>query len=487
MQELRKRLGLCARYRRICTLAAPAVVAVLMAAAPRLALAVENKLCLRWRVDAIDRTAGTHAATTALQWPARGVRVQVTPSGGGAIIATGRTDLTTACYTFQVFGLPGDPTPPTITRNVRVYYDTRVGTPATGETLGRVQVRGFFTQAEDINNTDVSILIQNVEFQLNFHDGTYAATVDVGSGVAPMSISMASVSHTLHRVDTAMTDQKPEAPPPLKVILQQCGYTDNWSCLSTSQSKLFLTPDENNGSTKRKFVSGHEAGHWLDYHWGTSGVMASTGGLSSNYEFASANQVSLPQTCRFTWASIGGQGDSAHAMRSQEFQHAAIREAFAHFMALFAFNDASATSDPQFQYYKTETASNVDGSYPAEDKYFGAATLASSGIVTPLAFLQSSQGCNCTLIGNCAGTSTEMQWMRAYWWYLVRNEPGGTKPTLTQFFEQMQASSKSSTGVSCHTSVNKCYAAISAAIPATFLARWQSVGTTMGLATDQPP
>ncbi|PCC69334.1 hypothetical protein [Nannocystis exedens] len=112
MHELRKRSGLCARYRRICTLAAPAVVAVLMAAAPRLALAVEHKLCLRWRVQAIDLSAGTHVPTTATQWPARGVRVQVTPTGGGAIIAAGRTDLTNACFTFQVFGLPGDPTPP---------------------------------------------------------------------------------------------------------------------------------------------------------------------------------------------------------------------------------------------------------------------------------------------------------------------------------------------------------------------------------------
>ncbi|MBK8260434.1 MAG: hypothetical protein IPK80_03745 [Nannocystis sp.] len=405
------------------------------------------------------------------------------------IITTGRTNASDACFTFQVFGLPGDPTPPTVYRNVRVYYDTRGGTPSQGETDGRVQVRGFFTQPEDNNNTDVSILIQNVGFQFHF-DGTYRATVDVGSGVAPMSISMASVSHTLNRVDTALIANKPAAPPLLKVILQNCQYspTSNWSCMDVNAGKLWLTPDAQNGSTGRKFVSGHEAGHWLDYHWGTTGTFASTGGGTSNYQFSAGSQQALAQTCRFTWSGNGGQGIYAHAMRSQEYQHAAVREAFAHFMALFSFNVASSssTSNPQFLYYKTQSPGLVDGDYPANDIYYGTSSLTSSGIATPHSFLDSLQGCNCTVLGNCDGTSTQMQWMRAYWWYLFRDEPGGPKPSLTEFFGQIQASSKTNSGVSCHTSVDRCYGAVVGAIPPAYSARWQNVGTIMGLASDEP-
>jgi len=257
--------------------------------------------------------------------------------------------------------------------------------------------------------------------------------------------------------------------------------------MDTVNGRLFLTPDVNNGSTRRKFVSGHETGHWLDYHWGTTNTFASTGG-TSNYTFAGGQQGTLEPTCRFTWVDNGngGQGTSAHAMRSQEYQHAAVREAFAHFMALFSFNEASAAANPEFQYYKTQTASGVDGSYPAQDIYYGATTITSSGIATPYAYLESSQGCDCTTHNNCDSTSTQMQWMRAYWWYLLRNEPGGTNPTLSQFFAQMQASSKSAVGVSCSGSVDRCYGAVTAAIPASFVARWQSVGVTMGLATDEP-
>ena len=489
MHKLNMISGHRARYHRLLTFASPAVVAVLVAAAPRLALAAEHRLCLRWRVEAIDRTAGNLAETTALQWPARGTRVQVSRTNGGQVLINGRTNTTDACLTFPVIGLPGESNPPTHLRNVRVYYDTRGGTPSAGQTVGRVQVRGFFEKVEEENNTDTSVLIQNVEFAL-FHDGTYRATVDVGSGVAPMSISMAAVSHTLHRVDMALAaNAKPSAPPFLKVILQKCAYQSDWSCTDADDAKLFLTPNVTNGSTRRKFVSGHEAGHWLDYHWGGgSGTFASTGG-PSDYTFAAGavQQGALKETCRFTWESNGGQGDQAHAMRSQEYQHAAVREAFAHFMALFSFNEASATSNPQFRYYKTQTASAVDGSYPATDVYFGAVEFTiPSFIPIPYSFLDSPSGCDCTTLGNCDGTSTQMQWMRAYWWYLFRDEPLGMKPTLTEFFTQIRASPKSGTGASCNSSTDKCYSAVTSVIPLTFLPRWQSVGATMGLDTDNP-
>lgn len=479
--------GLRTRYHGLRAFASPAVVAVLVAAVPHLALAAEHKLCVRWRVDAIDRTAGTLDETTFNVWPARGVRLRVSHTDG-TFIAEGRTNTTDGCFSYQDVGVPGQ----TTYRSARVYYDTRVGTPSDGETVGRVQVRGFFTQTEETNNTDVSIQYQYVGF-ISFPDNTYRGDLVVGTGVAPMSISMASVSHTLHRLDTAITDNdnKPDAPPVLKVILRKCQYVSNWSCLEASTGRLFLISDQENaanGSTKRKFVSGHEAGHWLDYHWGGQEfTFASSGTTASSYTYAGNQQASLAQPCRFTWMSNGGQGNSAHAMRSQEYQQGAVREAFAHFMALYAYNVPSATLDPVFQYYKTETASNVDGSYPANDLYFGAyETTYPGSIAVPSAYLQSPMGCNCTALGNCQGTSTQMQWMRAYWWYLLRDEPGGLKPTLSALFGQLQSADKFGTGIACGPNVNRCYGAVTAAVPAGFLARWQYVGTKMGLASDTP-
>lgn len=486
MRKFNTLSGHRARSHRLFAFASPAVVAVLVAAAPHLALAAEHRVCVRWRVDAIDRTAGTLDETTFIRWPGRGIRLIVSQTDG-TFIAEGRTATTDGCFSYEDVGVAGQ----TTYRSVRVYYDTRVGTPSNGETVGRVQVRGFYDKDQEQANTDVSILYQYVGF-VSFPDNTYRGDLVVGSGVAPMSISMASVSHTLHRVDTAMTTNKPAAPPPLKVVLQKCQYASNWSCLDPGNSRLFLISDDEmpaNGSTRRKFVSGHESGHWLDYHWGgTMGLPASSAGPNYSYAASNAQQSNLAQSCRFTWVSNGGQGNSAHAMRSQEYQRGAVSEAFGHFMALYAYNNASATLDPVFQYYKTETASNVDGSYPAEDLYFGVYPTSSSLIAIPSSFLQSSQGCNCTTLGNCQGTSTEMQWMRAYWWYLVRDEPGGVKPTLSELFGQLQSAVKSGNGpvIACGPSVDRCYGAVSAAVPMNFLARWQYVGALMGLATDAP-
>ena len=485
MHKLHTIFGHRARYHRFLTFASPAVVAVLMAVAPRLALAAEHKLCVRWRVDAIDRSAGTLRETAALAWPARGVRLRVTDAGG-AIIADGRANTTDGCFTYQDVGVPGQ----TTFRNVRVYYDTRVGTPSDGETVGRVQVRGFFDSTQVTNNTDVSILFQSVGFS-SFPDNTYQSTLTVGSGADPMSISMASVSHTLHRVDTAMTSNKPAAPPVLKVILKKCQFVNNWSCIDVLNGRLYLisdAEDPENGSTRRKFVSGHEAGHWLDYYWGGEQFASFASSAGANYSYSGgAPQVNLAPPCRFTWASIGmgGQGSSAHAMRSQEYQRGAVLEAFAHFMALYAYNEASATKDPVFQYYKKEIASDIDASYPAEDRYFGAYETTSSLIAVPSAYLQSPMGCNCTALGNCHGTSTQMQWMRALWWYLLRDEPGGLKPTLDELFGQLQSTVKSGVGIACGPTVDRCYGAVSAAVPG-FLARWQWVGSQMGLASDTP-
>ncbi len=478
-----------ARYHRLCVFASPAVVAVLAAAAPRLALAAEHKLCVDWRVDAIDRTAGTLVKTSGLRWDALGVRLDVANAAG--VVVSGRTNTTDGCFIYEDNGVLGQ----TTYREVRIFYDTRVGTPSNGETVGRARVRGFFEPIEEMNNTDVSVLFQNVGF-VSLPDNTFRGDLVVGSGVAPMSISMASVSHTLHRVDTAMIANKPDALmlPLLKVILKKCAYQNNWSCLDALNGKLFLISDAenaNNGSTKRKFVSGHEAGHWLDYHWGgqTSTFASSSGSSNTAYTFAGTpnGQSNLAQPCRFTWTSNGGMGDSAHAMRSQEFQRGAIREAFAHFMALFAFNDASATTDPIFQYYKSEVAGPVDGSYPAEDKYFGVFATTQPGLIPiPHAYLQSPLGCDCITKGNCGGTTTQMQWMRSFWWYLLRDEPGGSKPTLTELFGQLQSMAKSGGGTTCGPDVNRCNGAFTAAVPANFQLRWQNVSAVMGLASDTP-
>ena len=74
-----------ALYHRLRVFTSPALVAGLVAAAPGLALAAEHKVCLAWRVDAIDRTAGTLAETNMLRWPARGVRLRVQGMTGATV------------------------------------------------------------------------------------------------------------------------------------------------------------------------------------------------------------------------------------------------------------------------------------------------------------------------------------------------------------------------------------------------------------------
>lgn len=465
-----------------------APLALLLAALawPGRARAATHEVCVRWRVDAIDRTAGTLPMTTDLLWAARGTRIRITHTTGTVIVPNARTSTGTGCYSFFV-AMPPPPLPNIVYRNVRVYYDAIVGNPE------RIPVRGFDSFNAHDNNVDQSILVTSVPFELQ-SNGTYKGTAIAGQGQHDMAISMAAVTHTLHWVDAAMSSNKPSAPPQLRVIHSPCpgSGTPGFSCLDPTNGHLRLSIG--NGSTKRKFVLGHETGHWLDYHWGgQTGKNASSAGSAEiiyGYKSDPTEHETLAQPCRFTWASNGGQGVYAHAMRSQEFQRGAVREGFAHFMALVAFNVASATTDPQFQYYKAQEPGPHNGNYPANERYFVAGLTGSSGTPIPHGYLSAASGCNCTALGNCARTSTELQWMRAYWWYLHRNEPGGTKPTLTQWFGQVQASLKVVTipaaSQACGPTVDRCFMAMKNAVGSEFEARWEAVGTQMNLKTDQP-
>ncbi len=168
------------------------------------------------------------------------------------------------------------------------------------------------------------------------------------------------------------------------------------NCFKASQDAVLLSDVQ---GTHEKFTIVHELGHAINHHGVTNGWPLSI----INYEAAEGNCPT----------STG-----VHSMGSKEFATAAISEAFAHFVALDAFNNHG-QSDGVFQYYKNEFTCG----FPAVD-----AQVASTDLSRPRRKANPIQTCPLAsatafpreyMTNICqtphGGRGVEVDWMRVFW------------------------------------------------------------------------
>jgi hypothetical protein len=180
------------------------------------------------------------------------------------------------------------------------------------------------------------------------------------------------------------------------------------SCQPKVSGKQFLQIEP--GRTNRKFLVGHEVGHWIHRLWTNDDL-----GLDNSTYSANSGDAD----CAFV-------GAGSHAMRSKEYSVGGFTEGFAHFLSALAWNRHDQTGGI-FRYYKDIT----DAAYH---------DLKDDNWVVDLDGIGGSPlgGISKWMQNKCAvddGHSVEMDWLRFYWDYLTNSD---TKPTRYQILRHIQ-------------------------------------------------
>lgn len=228
-------------------------------------------------------------------------------------------------------------------------------------------------------------------------------------------------------------------------------YVHNSGCGSASVScggQENLSIQSANNGARRKFLIGHEVGHWFHANWG--------------FNFSSGDYA-VQETSEPACNSEGIPGD--HALRSLEYQRAAFVEGFAHYMSTLAYNEHVGTHTASFHYYKdtgafydNEVVAVGDGPTGGDTNWW-------------------ENGCDCPSCEGDLGAvtvpaedmSTEIDWLRALWDFRTDN---GVAPTHNQVFDV----------VTNYVSQRHTYDDLTAEVVPGFLTRWIVAATVNGVA-----
>jgi hypothetical protein len=312
-----------------------------------------------------------------------------------------------------------------------------------------------------------------------------SAPVNVGSGVHPRLIGLATVAYGIQgRLDPAL--RRPgDADGVLHVIPGGCAsdpemaFSCYWPFGSGPEQIYVIKP--------RKFLWGHELGHWVDDPQTTYG--ASPNGWNRLAAvitgFAYPSQTGIAAPCR----SEGEQ----HALRSHEHVANADLEGFAHFLATFIYNNQTSYTSGRFHYYKNcpwmSGSTTYSYSNDLVDPSLNASTGGANAYTKRIAFGPAIDGCWCPSIGNCRDstypgqtisdvrrhqTGTSLDWMREYWAFLAAS---GTKPTLRNIVDWRRYSSSSTPPGTTY------YQRARALLPSSWRQRWDDIAATTGIDT----
>ncbi|HVS19653.1 MAG TPA: hypothetical protein VMT18_13700, partial [Planctomycetota bacterium] len=163
------------------------------------------------------------------------------------------------------------------------------------------------------------------------------------------------------------------------------------------------------GAEQRKFLVGHEVGHWLHRTWTNDQLGLFAYGANSG-----------DPDCAFV-------GVGEHAMRSKEYAGGALIEGFAQYLAALAWNDHD-EQDGWFKYYKE--VNNI----AYEDMQAGNWRVDVEGDgINPVGGVSNWMANKCTVHD---GHSVEMDWMR-FWWDYRTDGVKWTRPGHHDLFEHL--------------------------------------------------
>lgn len=355
------------------------VVGAALTLTPTLAHAFTYNICLNHMVHVVDSNVGEdfEVSTSGYgPWISRGSKVRI--NLGGSWTALPNTNTTTGCTTFV----------------------SPVGGAATVE----------LTAQHTLANGQVVLIRNNFAFPQtkvwSFPTTLPASnsTIHLYTPYGDESNLAAIAPFIVHRL-TSLTGNLPQAAGrQLTVFNEDCTVLPGTCSGSvTSGSNIFISPLPGLVHSERKFLVGHEVGHWLESGW-----RGGFGGGGGSYLFNDGD----PQ-CAFV-----GLGD--HAMFSREDDFLSYQEGIAHFISATAWNDPALLSGA-FKYYKNNPPHNFD-----------LYNLDSSTAAVPFNW----ENINCA--PKLSGKSTEGDWLRLLWNY--SNDPGwGAMPSTFDISEHVRA------------------------------------------------
>ncbi len=342
------------------------------------------QFCLRWVYDSIDSGFGEDYYTSGRLMIARGVRVEIKHPNWLASKSF-FANKNTGCIEFSATENTGF--------LVTMWAESRLGEN------NNIFVRAFPTKLAAAQNPTAPPF-----WQFTADPGGVARTVYYQSELSEESNLVAFASYMVHRIDSQCAPGLP-GPENMRVVSDNPDCDLGGSCQTGNYVQI--AP----GSTNRKFLVGHEVGHWLHYQW--------TGGSPGFYAH-SWDHDSADSDCAFV-------GVGSHAMRSKEYSVGAFGEGFAHFLSTLAWNSSASTS-AWFKYYK-EVGDPAYADFAADNW-----RLDVEGIgISPSGGVSNWMEDMCSVSD---GYSVEMDWLRFYWDYLTN--AGVPKPNIRDILEHVQ-------------------------------------------------
>ncbi|MFT5154849.1 MAG: hypothetical protein ACI841_004857 [Planctomycetota bacterium] len=325
------------------------------------------EFCMRWVYQSIDSGFGEDYYTSGSLMKARGMKVIVDHANWTQPRTFFCNDIN-GCFSFASDENMGF--------EVTVFAEARLG----GD--DNVTVRGFDTIAQaNVNNPD-----QTQKWIFTANPGGTPRRVYYQSGAGDMASLMAFGSFVFHWVDHK-TSPRLAGDRDLLLVTESC---QGGSCQSGDQVRM------KPGDSNRKFLVGHEVGHWLHRQW-TNDQMG--------YDNATWSANSGDPECAF--AGVG-----SHAMRSKEYAVGGFIEGTAHYLAALAWNNHD-SQQAIFKYYK-----EIDDAVYSD-------MAADNWIVEIEGQVGALGGTTNWMENECFvsdGHSVEMDWMRFWWDY--RTNPG---------------------------------------------------------------
>ncbi len=347
------------------------------------------QFCMRWVYESVDSGFGEDHYVSGTLMKARGMRVQVNhPNWASPKEFIASDD--NGCFSFAAAENSGFV--------VTIFAEAHLGAAS------NIVFKGFETEDAALANPN-----DPPQWVVLANPGGAPRRVYYQNQASEISNLMAFGTFAFHWNDL-YTSPRLAGPASMFLVPDNASCKDQLgSCQPAVNNKQFVQIEP--GRTNRKFLIGHEVGHWIHRHW-----MADT--LLGLDEFTySAN--STDPDCAFV-------GAGSHAMRSKEYSVGGFIEGFAHFLSALAWNRHDQTGGI-FRYYK-----NIgDAAY---------ADLEDDNWVVDLEGIGAnpSGGVSKWMQNKCAvddGHAVEMDWLRFYWDYRTNS---GTKPTHYQILRHLQ-------------------------------------------------
>ena len=417
-----------------------------------------RKLCVEFTLVLTDGATGDHVGVDSPRVPARGAHVFILrpypePVFTGWLNVDDVGDVGAGCIEFDSQFAAG---------HKALVEAQAVLDYSTGPDAG-IRVRGFAEQIEDSQPSagDLAGPIAAWEVvDMPPCPDDYSYKVDIeedGSGVVTLFGTATETVHLLHGIGTSQLDDLHD----LNLFIRAGGQNANATFAAGSGIVIGEF-----GGLDRKFIIGHEIGHWLQLQ-----LAGGFGNLDLDYGPVSCDPphdpfippgAMEPLGCPYNTACqffvVGTlEGDimppdavnpNRHGIRSAEFSSAAMVEGFGHFVAAAAYNDLEITG--RYQYYKDIDEDNLPdyedfetGPDARQVELAGGSATSTVGGRSRWTALECSEdvgGLNdwdhpLDTAPDDEEVSTEIDWLRLFWQYATASYSGSNPSSAPSFWD----------------------------------------------------